>query len=117
MSIKKITGSLLNRRQLQGGFWWFEFSFKDEFSFKAGQYVSVKVNEEGDRRAYSIASAPGGNKICLLVDVSPDGVGSRFFNEVKVGQKVEVLGPMGRFVVGDEELLKKSDKLFRTSPE
>ena len=99
MSIGKLSTRLVEKRQLAKNAWWFELEFSEKFNFKAGQYVSVKVNEEGDRRAYYIASIPGGKKIGLLVDVAPGGVGSKYFLGITVGDEVEVLGPLGRFVV------------------
>ncbi|MBU1200029.1 hypothetical protein KJ953_00665 [Patescibacteria group bacterium] len=99
MKIEKRVVRLVEKKRLSEDYWWFELEFIKEFNFKAGQYVSVKVNETGERRAYSIASVPGGKKIGLLVDVSPGGVGSKFFENLKLGDGVEVLGPLGRFVV------------------
>lgn len=104
MSIQKKPTEVITRCQLSDKFWWFELKFSDDFNFKAGQYVSVKVNEKGERRSYSVASIPGGDRIGLLVDVSPDGIGSRFFKKLGVGDKVEVLGPLGRFVVENKSL-------------
>lgn len=99
MSAEKVSPQLVEKRKLAGGFWWFELEFKNVFNFKAGQYISVKVSDKGEMRAYSIATVPGGKKIGLLVDVSPGGVGSSFFLNTKVGETIEALGPLGRFVV------------------
>ena len=99
MSSQKRTTEVVAKVQLSKKFWWFELGFEKEYLFKPGQYVSVKVNEKGERRSYSIASVPGGERIGLLVDVSPGGIGSKFFEELEVGEEVEVLGPLGRFMV------------------
>lgn len=99
MSAEKVKARLVEKRKLAGGFWWFELEFKDVFNFKAGQYISVKVSDKGDMRAYSIATTPRERKIGLLVDVSPGGMGSSFFLNTKMGEIIEVLGPLGRFVV------------------
>ena len=100
MSVDKMKARLVERTQLKGGYWWFDLEFEKEFEFEAGQYVSVKVNEKGDRRAYSIATAPGGKKVGLLIDLTPNGIGSQFFKNLKVNEAVEILGPLGRFVIG-----------------
>ena len=45
----------------------------------------------------------------LLVDVAPGGPGSKFFEALKVGEKINFLGPFGTFVLkpddGGEQLL------------
>ena len=44
----------------------------------------------------------------LLVDVAPQGLGSKYLQDLKPGSEVEFMGPAGRFVVdnsgGEEEL-------------
>ena len=98
VSVGKLNTRLVEKKHLANGFWWFELEFKEVFDFEAGQYLSVKMNEKGEMRAYSIASVPGSKKIGLLVDVSPGGLGSKFFLMAEVGDEIEVLGPLGRFV-------------------
>ena len=99
MSVEKLSAKLVEKRQLTNSFWWFELEFAKKFKFEAGQYVSVKVDEKGNRRAYSIATPPGDKRVGLLVDVSPGGIGSKFFEKLVVGEEIGVLGPLGRFVV------------------
>lgn len=81
-----------------------EYSFElikpHRLEFQAGQYISLKVNEEGLRRAYSISSPPDvKHQFELLVDLSPDGPGIKFFKNLEFGQEVEFLAPVGQFVV------------------
>lgn len=78
----------------------FELVSPDRISFEAGQYVSIKINEAGERRSYSIASTPSDDHgFHLLVEIVEGGKGSNFLNNLVVGQEVEVLAPMGQFVV------------------
>jgi Na+-transporting NADH:ubiquinone oxidoreductase subunit F len=72
------------------------------FSFKAGQFVTVPV---GDKvlRSYSIASTPRDTKsLLLIVDISPDGPGSRFFAQLREGDAVAFQGPYGAFCVKED---------------
>jgi NAD(P)H-flavin reductase len=73
--------------------------------FYAGQYVSIKVAEDGTRRSYSICSSPSiDHGFELLVDVSPQGPGSRFLQKLEIGEDIEMLAPLGRFTLhGSEE--------------
>lgn len=65
----------------------------------AGQHVDVRlVAEDGyeARRSYSIASAPGGTKLELLVERLPDGEVSPFIaDELRPGDTLEIRGPIG----------------------
>ena len=81
-----------------------EYSFElikpHHLEFQAGQYISLKVNAEGLRRAYSISSSPDiKHQLELLVDLSPNGPGIKFFKSLEFGQKVEFLAPVGQFIV------------------
>lgn len=78
----------------------FEFITPPAVAFEAGQYVSMQVSERGDRRSYSIASSPEvTHSFELLVDISPQGIGSQFLEKMQPGQEVKVLAPLGRFTV------------------
>lgn len=80
-----------------------------EIEFSAGQYLSLEIIG-GLRRSYSLASVPNiKNKIDLLVDVSPQGPGSEFFKNLKIGGKVEFRAPLGKFILEGE---KNGDYLF-----
>jgi len=76
----------------------------DRIRFLAGQYVSIKINAEGERRSYSIASSPDVNHgVTIVAEMFPDGKGSEYLRELVIGDKVEILGPMGRFAVRQEK--------------
>jgi len=66
--------------------------------FNAGQWISVRFDPKSVR-AYSIASPPStASVITLCADVRPDGVGSRWFRALAVGDEVRFQGPFGGFV-------------------
>jgi len=69
-----------------------------EFSFDAGQWVSVPFGEK-TVRAYTIASTPRSPRlITLCADVAPGGIGSKWFRALEPGQSVRFKGPTGGFV-------------------
>lgn len=98
------------KQNLAGNYWLFTLEFQNPFDFSAGQYVSIKVSPDGMRRSYSIASAPDGNTIDLLLDVTPGGVGSKYFMALKEGDIVEAMGPVGIFTLATKS--PKVNKLF-----
>lgn len=80
----------------------------DRIEFLAGQYVSVKVNEKGERRCYSIVSTPDNNHgVTLLAEMVTGGKGSAYWQQLEIGAQVSMLAPMGKFVVKGE-----SDKIL-----
>jgi ring-1,2-phenylacetyl-CoA epoxidase subunit PaaE len=79
---------------------------KETFQFKHGQYVTVKVPIDGDenRRAYSISSSPYEGILRIGVKKVDGGKVSVFINEnLKIGDKIEVMPPMGNFTVELDE--------------
>lgn len=92
-----LNAKLIKKENLTGSYWLFSLEFQDPYDFLAGQYVSIKVASDGTRRSYSIASPPDGKTIELLIDVSPGGVGSKYFLSLNEGEVVETLGPVGIF--------------------
>jgi len=101
MALNKQMAKLTEKKNLAGNYWSLRFEFAEEFPFTAGQYVSLKVDESGARRSYSIASKPDGREIELVIDTTPMGVGSKFALGLNVGDEVEVMGPVGHFRVSE----------------
>lgn len=99
---------LVSKANLAGSFWLLKLAPTRPFSFLAGQYISLKVDDRGQRRSYSIASFPSQAEIELLIDVSPMGIGSRYVLGLQPGDEVEALGPLGRFGING----KRGKKLF-----
>jgi len=99
---QSLVAVLEDRRDFNEKFVEYHFELKNppNFNFEAGQFVSVKINADGVRRSYSIASPPSFNHgFKLLVDLSPGGVGSQFFRSLLPGTRVDALGPMGNFKI------------------
>lgn len=81
----------------------FEMSAPHRLEFLAGQYVSIKVDELGHRRSYSICSTPDiDHGFELLVDVAPQGLGVQYLDKLQFGNEIQVLAPMGVFVMEED---------------
>ena len=73
---------------------------KEIFQFEPGQYltISLTINDKKVRRAYSICSAAHEPTINILVKRVDQGLVSNFLNEeIKVGNTIDVLPPIGHF--------------------
>lgn len=73
----------------------------DKFQFSAGQYLTLKadINGEDVRRAYSISSAPHENEWKVAIKKVENGKFSTYAQNLKVGDSLEVMAPMGNFTV------------------
>ena len=71
-----------------------------DFSFQAGQYLTLKANIDGEdvRRSYSLSSAPFENEWRVAIKKIDGGKFSTFANEkFSEGQFIEVMTPTGNF--------------------
>lgn len=86
-----------------------------EFSFKAGQFLTLKkdINGKDVRRSYSLCSSPVSGEHKVVVKQIPNGVFSSYANqELKVGDQIEVSKPAGNFFLEPKSDNKKSYTLI-----
>lgn len=104
MPPQKCVAKLANKIQLNSKFvhYFFEYVQPAVIQHLAGQYVSMQVTETGTRRSYSICSSPAiTHGFELLVDITPQGVGTLYLESLKFGQEVNLLAPLGIFTVAE----------------
>ncbi len=76
-------------------------NLKEEFSFSAGQYITIRTKADGEeiRRAYSLCSAPNSDEFKVTVK---EVKGGRFSvianNKLVAGDILEVHPPEGKFI-------------------
>ncbi len=78
---------------------------KSSFSYKSGQYLTLKaiINGEDVRRSYSLCSAPHEDSWKVAIKAIDAGKFSNYANnELKKGDLLEVMNPMGSFVLPHE---------------
>lgn len=74
--------------------------------FLAGQYGTVII-DSATRRQYSFCSDPKHTEsVCIVIDTKPMGPGSTYFLSKKVGDAIQMLAPLGQFVVVSSERKK-----------
>jgi len=83
-------------------------STPEDFDFYPGQFISLILNIDGReiRRPYSIASKPTPNSLDLCIKILPNGLATPTIDKLKSGDKLEVLGPMGDFIIKESALNK-----------
>ena len=80
----------------------FDVSDTTAFNFVPGQYLTFKqeINGEQLRRSYSICSSPLENELRIAVKRVPEGRFSSWAtNDLKVNDVLEVMPPMGNFIL------------------
>ncbi|MDO8637936.1 MAG: acetate--CoA ligase family protein, partial [Candidatus Daviesbacteria bacterium] len=83
-----------------------EFAPDEPLKFLPGQYITVKV-ANNKINCYSIATQMGDKNFSLLIDTKPGGLGSHFFNSLKVGDKISYMGPYGKFTLNLDDGAKQ----------
>jgi ferredoxin-NADP reductase len=75
---------------------------------RAGQHLDVRLTAEDGyqaQRSYSIASSPEDRNVAITVERLPDGEVSPYLvDELRVGDKLELRGPVGGYFVWEEAL-------------
>lgn len=88
---------------------------KNNFSFKAGQYITLKTSIDGEdiRRDYSICSSRSSGEITVGVKAVEGGTFSVHANKnLKAGDAIEVSEPNGRFVFEPNEAKTRTIAAF-----
>jgi ring-1,2-phenylacetyl-CoA epoxidase subunit PaaE len=71
-------------------------------SYKAGQFITViiEINGKKERRSYSMSSSPREGSLAITIKKVKHGLVSNYLcDTLKVGDAVEVMEPMGHFVL------------------
>lgn len=88
---------------------------QNDYNYLSGQYLTLRtiVENEDIRRSYSLCSAPFENEYRVAVKQVEDGKFSTFVNtSLKAGDQLEVMTPMGNFVLHTNPTAQKSYVLF-----
>ncbi|MGI5827740.1 MAG: FAD-binding oxidoreductase [Patescibacteria group bacterium] len=70
------------------------FETQEPLTYFPGQFITVKITDN-KLNSYSIAGKVGERQYGLLVDSTPGGLGSQYFESLKVGDTISFLGPLG----------------------
>ncbi len=108
MSLNKAI--LIEKNQLSHDVLEFKFKPEGEFNLTSGQFINIKIDDNGEFpcfRAYSVSCSGNQNDFEICVKIVKEGRGSNWLKSLEVDDKIEFLGPIGKFVF-DEESPKNS---------
>jgi ferredoxin--NADP+ reductase len=108
---KSIYSKILSTRNLTESTYVIRLE-KNEFEFKAGQYLILNVPGEYKSREYSIYSPEDASYIDLLIKEIDNGEISKELKYLKIGTKVKITGPFGFFHLPDNELIENKRFTF-----
>lgn len=110
--VLKFRSKILEAKALCSDVKHFAITIPENFHFYPGQFISIilKVNGQEFRRPYSIASKPCPNRLDLCIKILSNGKITPKINEFKEGDEIDVIGPMGDFIVKEQSM--KKDLVF-----
>ena len=106
---QKIRAKLADKQVHNEKFTSFQFELVEPnvMTFFAGQYVSIKVDDAGDRRSYSMTTRPDvTHSFGLFVDTITNGLGVTKLKNLQFGEEIELMGPLGLFTLGEEAVTR-----------
>jgi ferredoxin-NADP reductase len=98
---------LVERREIAEGTMAFYFARPAGFQFKPGQSLRItlidppETDAKGNARAFSIASAPAEDELMIATRMR-DSAFKRVLRSMSPGAKVQIRGPVGRFVLDED---------------
>lgn len=91
-------------------------NIKNVFDYKAGQYITIRVDNNGQdvRRSYSLCTSPvDDDNPSVVVKRVEGGKMSNYLNDnLKVGDTLEVMAPLGKFFIEHQTNLQRNFVLF-----
>ncbi|MBI4152870.1 hypothetical protein HY495_04115 [Candidatus Woesearchaeota archaeon] len=105
MAIQTFTGTVVEQKMLTDDVLFLSLAIPETFSFNAGQFVTIKITQEGVTRlkSYSIFNPPRQRgKLDFCVKIITGGFASEEFKRTKIGDSFELKGPFGHFLFDEK---------------
>ena len=106
MAIRNFIGKITKKEYLTEDVILLSLDVPGEFSFKAGQFITIMFEKDGEKkpRSYSILSSPSEKgKLDLCIKIVGGGFASEIFSELKEKDQLNFKGPLGHFVFDKED--------------
>ncbi|MBI4895900.1 MAG: hypothetical protein HY831_05400 [Candidatus Aenigmarchaeota archaeon] len=102
--VERFQGDVIENTQITKDVYVLKVKLDKNIDFKAGQFVNIEIPFEGGKKqkSYSIASPPlQKNVLEFCIKKVDGGLGSTYLYNTFVGQKLNLLGPFGAFILKD----------------
>ncbi len=110
MVISTFEGKVVKKKKLTDSVILLSMEIPEDFTFKAGQFVSLVIEKDGERKlkSYSILNKPSQKGLLdLCIKIIDGGFASEVFRETKEGDVFEIKGPFGHFVFDENDSCKE----------
>ncbi len=100
-----IIGKLVEKTYLTDDVIFLSFQVSKEFTFKAGQFVSMKITKSGESkvRSYSLLNPPSRKgRVETSVKIVPGGFASEVFANAAIGLEIPMKGPLGMLTFDEQ---------------
>jgi len=96
--------TLLHKETLTKNVRLLRFATPPGMEFKAGQFMQflIPTTERKIPRSYSISSTPHDEYLEFCIKILENGIGSTHFEQMQLGEAVEMKGPLVKFVLDAE---------------
>jgi len=112
MAVKRYIGEVVYNIKFTKDVYEIRMQLDNEIDFKPGQFVNIFLPIDGKKkqRSYSVASLPSQKELDFCIKKVEGGYFSTYLYDVKLGEKIELMGPFGLFVPKHED--DNSDAVF-----
>ncbi len=105
-TLQTYRARLAEKTQFNDKFCFFHFELVEpnKIKFQAGQYLQLTVPGNAQKKSYSISSSPQlDHAVEILVDITPQGAGTKYLTTLESGAEVSFMAPFGRLVAASRE--------------
>ena len=112
MAVKKYVAEVTENVKLTKDVYILKIKLNGEIDFIPGQFINIILPKDGrkQQKSYSIASLPIQKELESCIKKVQGGYFSTYLYNTKLGDKFEVIGPFGLFVLKHED--DDSDSIF-----
>ena len=110
MPIHTFQATVLENKKLTPDVIFLSLSAPKEFSFLAGQFITLRIEKGGEFRlkSYSVLNPPlEKGKVDLCIKIVDGGFASEVLKKAKKGDSFQIKGPFGHFVFEEEDQNKE----------
>lgn len=110
MAVSSYNVSFTKKEQITKDAYKFYFKKPSLFQFVAGQYLKMKLpikkpDSRGNSRYFTISSSPTEKDLCIITKIGRSTF-KQTLNTLKPGDKIQMRGPWGDFVLSEKEKRK-----------
>jgi benzoate/toluate 1,2-dioxygenase reductase component len=97
MTPNYLTATVISNQKLSSNFHQIVCQTTQILNYTPGQYIIVKIHDSRVSQYSLVSSSP--DSFTLLIDTTPDGESSKYFKNLKEGDQLQYLPPMGLFTL------------------